>query len=72
MSLHGGCESRTVPVGNVFVGNAGGDVEHDDSALPVNVVSITETTKLLLTSSIPYVKLNATQVLRSRKHSLIT
>jgi hypothetical protein len=32
---------RTVPVGDVLVGNAGGDVEHDDAALAVDVVAIT-------------------------------
>ena len=53
----------TVPVGNVLVGDAGGDVEHDDTALPVDVVSVTEASKLLLSSSVPYIKLNVSQVL---------
>jgi hypothetical protein len=53
----------TMPVGNVFVGDAGCDVEHDDTALSVDVVSVTETTELLLTSRIPDIELNLSQVL---------
>lgn len=52
-----------MPVGNVLVGNAGCDVEHDDTALSIDVVTITETTELLLTGSVPHVELNLTQVL---------
>jgi hypothetical protein len=53
----------TVPVGNVLVGDAGRHVEHDDTALSVDVVSIAETSELLLTSSVPDVELDLTQVL---------
>lgn len=35
----------TVPVGNVLVGNAGGDVEHNDGALPLNAVEVMSTSK---------------------------
>jgi len=55
-----------VPVGNVLVGNAGGDVEHDDAALAVDVVSVTKTSKLLLSCGIPDIELNVAQVLRVR------
>lgn len=54
---------HTVPVRDVLVGDAGGHIEHDDAALAVDVVAITETTKLLLASSIPDVELNLTEVL---------
>lgn len=54
----------TVPVGNVLVGNAGGNIEHDDTALAVDVVTVTETTELLLTGGIPDIELNLTEVLR--------
>ena len=54
---------RTVPVGNVLVGDTGGNVEHDDTGLAVNVITITETTKLLLTSGVPDIELNGSQVL---------
>ena len=53
----------TVPVGNVLVGDAGGDVEHDDTALAVDVVSITEAAKLLLASRVPDIELNLSEVL---------
>lgn len=52
-----------MPVGNVLVGDTGGDIEHDDTGLTVDVVTITETTELLLTSSVPDIELDVTQVL---------
>lgn len=52
----------TVPVGYVLVGDTGRDIEHDDTALSIDVVSITETTKLFLSSSVPDVELNGAQV----------
>lgn len=55
----------TVPVGDVLVCDAGGDIEHDDTALSVDVVSITKTTKLLLSCSIPDIELDIAQVLPS-------
>jgi hypothetical protein len=30
----------TVPVGDVLVGDSGGDIKHDDTALAVDVVAI--------------------------------
>jgi hypothetical protein len=55
-----------VPVGNVLVGDAGGNIEHDDTGLAVDVVAITETTELLLTGGIPDIELDVTQVLSLR------
>lgn len=40
MAGQGTMKSLTVPVGNILVGDAGGDVEHDDTALAVDVVPI--------------------------------
>lgn len=54
---------RTVPVGDVLVGDTGSDIEHDDTALAVDVVTITQATELLLTSGIPDVELNLAVVL---------
>lgn len=51
-----------MPVGNIFVGDARGHVEHDDSALPLYVVSISETTKLLLAGGVPDVEANGAEV----------
>lgn len=51
-----------MPVGHVLVGDAGGDVEHDDAALAVDVVAITQTPKLLLSCRIPHVELNLAKV----------
>jgi hypothetical protein len=52
-----------MPVGDVLVGDTRGNIKHDDTAVSVDVVSITKTTKLLLTGSIPDVELNLAQVL---------
>lgn len=52
-----------MPVGNVLVGDTRGDVEHDDTALAVDVVTISQTTELLLTGGIPDVELDVSQVL---------
>lgn len=51
-----------MPVGDVFVGNAGSNIEHDDPALSLDVVSITETTKLFLSGSIPDVEADGAEV----------
>jgi hypothetical protein len=53
-----------VPVGNVLVGDTGGDIEHDDAALAVDVVSVTKTSELLLSCGIPDIELDVSQVLR--------
>lgn len=55
-----------MPVGNVLVGDTGGNIKHDDTALAVDVVTITETTELLLSSSVPHIELDLTVVLKSR------
>lgn len=52
-----------MPVRNVLVGDARRHIEHDDAALAVDVVAITETTKLLLSSGVPHVELDSAQVL---------
>ena len=54
-----------MPVGNVLVSDTGGNVEHDDTALAVDVVTVTKTTELLLSRSIPDIELNVPQVLQS-------
>lgn len=53
----------TVPVGDVLVGDAGSDIEHDDTALSVDVVTVAETTELLLASSVPNIEGDLTEVL---------
>ena len=51
-----------VPVGYVLVGDAGGHVEHDDTALSLDVVTIPKTTELLLTGGIPDVEADGAEV----------
>lgn len=52
----------SVPVGHVLVCDSGGDVEHDDSALAVDVVAVSETSELLLSSGIPHVESDVSAV----------
>jgi hypothetical protein len=41
ITVDGGCpRKRTMPVGDVLVGDSGGDIKHDDSALTIDVVAI--------------------------------
>lgn len=57
-----------MPVGDVLVCDAGCHIEHDDTALAVDVVTITETTKLLLTGGIPHIELDLTVVLAAYQY----
>jgi len=50
----------TVPVGDVLVSHTRSDIEHDDGALTLDVVTITKTTETLLTCSIPHVETDRT------------
>ena len=45
-----------MPGGHVLVGEARGDVKHDDGALPVDVVPVPEPPKLLLPCRVPAVE----------------
>ena len=56
----------TMPVGHVLVGDARCDVEHDDGTLALDVVPVTETTELLLTSCVPHVEPETNKLLRNR------
>jgi hypothetical protein len=60
--MSGRC-GRTVPVGNILVCDARRHVKHDNTALSVDVVSITKTAELLLTSSVPDVELDLAKIL---------
>jgi len=46
----------SMPVGNILVGDTGGDVKHDDRALALDVVTIAKTTEFFLASCVPNVK----------------
>ena len=51
-----------MPVWYVFVCDPRRDVEHDDTALTLDVIAIPEATKLLLTSGIPDVEADGSKV----------
>jgi len=51
-----------MPVGNVLVGDTRCDIKHDDTALALDIITISEATKFLLTSGIPYVKADCAKV----------
>ena len=45
-----------VPGGDVLVGQPRGDIEHDDGALAVDVVTVTQAAELLLAGGVPAVE----------------
>ena len=52
-----------MPVGNILVGDAGGNIEHDYAGMSVDVVTVSQTAKLFLTGSIPDIEDDLTEVL---------
>lgn len=56
-----------MPVGNILISDSGGDIEHDDTTLSLNVVTISKTTKLLLSSRIPNIEADGAKVGTERK-----
>mmetsp|Transcript_23131 Transcript_23131/g.34243 ORF Transcript_23131/g.34243 Transcript_23131/m.34243 type:complete len:270 (+) Transcript_23131:104-913(+) len=52
----------TMPVRNILVSDTGGNVKHNDGALSLDVVSITESSEFFLPCSIPYVEFDGTAV----------
>ena len=51
-----------MPVGNVLVGDTRCNIKHNDTALALDIITISEATKFLLTSSIPYVEADCAKV----------
>lgn len=51
-----------MPVGNVLVGDTCRDVKHDDAALALDVIAITETAKFFLASGIPDIETDRAKV----------
>lgn len=51
-----------MPVGHILVCDAGCDIEHNDTALTLDVVTVSETTKFLLASGIPDIKADCAKV----------
>ena len=61
-----------MPVGDVLVCDTRCNVEHDDTTLSVDVVSISEATELLLSSCVPHVEDDLTKVLQKISDRLFT
>ena len=51
-----------VPGWHVFVGDTRSHIEHDYSALTLNVVAISKTSELLLTGRVPHVECDRTSI----------
>lgn len=51
-----------MPVGNVLVCDARRYVEHDNTALTLDVIAVAKTTKLLLSSGIPDIEADGAKV----------
>ena len=52
-----------MPVRDILVRDSGSHVEHDDTALAIDVIAIAKTTKLFLAGSIPNIELDGSQIL---------
>ncbi len=53
-----------VPIWDVLVGDARGDVEHDDAALAVDVIAVAQAAEFFLAGGVPDVELDFAVVLR--------
>jgi len=51
-----------MPVGHVLVRDPRGHVEHDDTTLALDVISVSESTKLLLTGRVPHIECQVAKV----------
>jgi hypothetical protein len=49
-----------VPLWNILISDSGADIEHDNTAVSVDIVSISESSQFLLTSGIPNVEKDLT------------
>lgn len=56
-----------VPIGDVLVSDSGGDIEHDNAALALDVISITKTTELFLSSGIPDIEADRAEICGKRE-----
>lgn len=52
----------TVPIGHVLVRNATGDIKHDNGALALDIVAISEAAKLFLARRVPNIEFNWTPI----------
>jgi hypothetical protein len=52
----------SMPIRDILVSDSGSDIKHDDRTLSLNVVSIPESSELLLTCSIPDVESNDSSI----------
>lgn len=52
-----------MPIWHVLVCDTWCHIEHDDAALPIDIISVTKTSKLFLSCGIPDIELDLTQVL---------
>ena len=53
----------TVPIGDILVRDPRCHVEHDDAAMSVDVIAISQSTEFLLPRRVPHVKDDLSQVL---------
>ena len=54
-----------MPVGYVLVGDTRSDIEHNDSTLAIDIIAVSQSTKLFLTCRVPYIENDISQVLPS-------
>lgn len=59
-----------MPVRNVLIGDSRGNIEHDDTTVTIDVVTVSQPSKLLLASSIPYIELKLAEVGEETKRAI--
>jgi hypothetical protein len=59
----------TMPVWYVLISDTGGNIKHDNTTLSVDIVAVSQTTKLFLSSGVPDIEDDVTQVLLTISHS---
>lgn len=58
-----------MPIRNVLVGDARSDIKHDNTALSIDIVPVPQTTKFLLTCSVPDVEIDLAEVLEQSQYA---
>ena len=58
--------THPMPIGDILVGDATGDIKHDDGALTLDVVPIPEPTEFFLSGGVPHVEFDGTTIREKR------
>jgi hypothetical protein len=57
----------TVPIWNILVRGPGSDIKHDDGTIALDIISVTQSSELFLSSSVPNIEADDAAVCMERK-----